>query len=89
MEGRVPTFLLNFDGISSAELSVRLAERGFGVWSGDNYYALGLHERIDWGDALRVGLTHYNTLEEVDRFNEVLAELVSSYRGSPSKADDA
>jgi selenocysteine lyase/cysteine desulfurase len=48
-----------------------------------------LHERIDWGDALRVGLTHYNTLEEVDRFNEVLAELVSSYRGSPSKADDA
>lgn len=76
MDGRVPTFLLNFEGIPSAELSVRLADRGFGVWSGDSYYALGLHERIKWGDALRVGLAHYNTLEEVDQFNEVLAELV-------------
>jgi selenocysteine lyase/cysteine desulfurase len=76
MDGRVPTFLLNFEGLSSAELSVRLSERGFGVWSGDSFYALGLQERIKWGDALRVGLTHYNTLDEVDRFNEVLTELV-------------
>ncbi|MHB1502206.1 MAG: aminotransferase class V-fold PLP-dependent enzyme, partial [Candidatus Dormibacteria bacterium] len=84
MDGRVPTFLLNFPGIPSGDLSVGLAGRGFGVWSGDNYYALGLYESINWGDALRVGLAHYNTPAEVDQFNEVLAELVGAHRGGAS-----
>jgi cysteine desulfurase family protein (TIGR01976 family) len=77
MAGRVPTFLVNFPGVSSAELSVALADRGFGVWSGDNYYAPGLYERVAWGEALRIGLAHYNSLDEVDRFNETLATLVA------------
>jgi selenocysteine lyase/cysteine desulfurase len=47
------------------------------VWSADNYYAPGLYERIAWGEALRVGLAHYNTLDEIDRFNSTLAELVA------------
>ena len=80
--GRVPTFLVSFPGVPSAELSVALAERGFGVWSADNYYALGLYERIAWGEALRIGLAHYNTLDEVDRLNETLAELVAERSGS-------
>ena len=75
--GRVPTFLINFPGVSSGALSAALAERGFGVWSGDSYYAPGLHERVAWGEALRIGLAHYNTLDEVDRFNETLAALVA------------
>jgi cysteine desulfurase family protein (TIGR01976 family) len=78
--GRVPTFLMNFPGIDSGLLSRELALLGFGVWSGDNYYAPGLFERIAWGDALRVGLAHYNTLAEVDRFTRVLAELVSRHQ---------
>jgi len=82
MTGRVPTFLVNFPGVSSAALSASLAERGFGVWSGDSYYAPGLHERVAWGEALRIGLAHYNTLDEVDRFNETLASLVASRAGS-------
>jgi cysteine desulfurase family protein (TIGR01976 family) len=80
MAGRVPTFLINFPGIESSKLSLELAELGFGVWSGGNYYALGLHERIGWGEALRVGLVHYNTLDEIDRFNETLTRLVSRNR---------
>jgi cysteine desulfurase family protein (TIGR01976 family) len=80
MEGRVPTFLVNFDGVSSDELSAALAERGFGVWSHGHYYALGLHERIGWGEALRIGLCHYNTLEEVDHLAETLGELVTALR---------
>jgi selenocysteine lyase/cysteine desulfurase len=78
MDGRVPTFLLNFPGVSSAGLSAALAQRGFGVWSAGDYYALGLHERIGWGEALRVGLAHYNTPGEVDRFTQALAELTGS-----------
>jgi cysteine desulfurase family protein (TIGR01976 family) len=77
MAGRIPTFLINFPGVSSAALSVSLADRGFGVWSADNYYAPGLYERIAWGEALRIGLAHYNTLDEIDRFNETLATLVA------------
>jgi cysteine desulfurase family protein (TIGR01976 family) len=76
MAGRVAVFLMNFAGRSSAALSKELADRGFGVWSHDTYYTLGLHERIGWGEALRVGLAHYNTLDEVDRFAEALASLV-------------
>jgi cysteine desulfurase family protein (TIGR01976 family) len=77
MSGRVPTFLVNFPGVSSAALSEGLAERGFGVWSGTHYWALSMHERIGWGDALRIGLAHYNTLAEIDRFNETLASLLA------------
>jgi cysteine desulfurase family protein (TIGR01976 family) len=80
MDGRVPTFLLNFPGISSAAVSEGLAERGFGVWSGQNYYAPGLYERVAWGDALRVGLAHYNTLAEVDRFTAELSALARELR---------
>jgi cysteine desulfurase family protein (TIGR01976 family) len=75
MDGRVPTFLLNFPGVPSAGLSQALADRGIGVWSAGDYYAPGLYERIGWGDALRVGLAHYNTPAEVDRLNEALADL--------------
>ena len=78
MDGRVPTFLLNFPGFSSAALSEALAGRGIGVWSAGDYYAPGLHERIGWGEALRVGLAHYNTPGEVDRLNQALAELTGS-----------
>jgi selenocysteine lyase/cysteine desulfurase len=77
--GRVPTFLINFPGVPSAVLSTALAERGFGVWSGESYYAPGLYERVAWGEALRIGLSHYNTLDEVDGFNEVLASLVAEH----------
>jgi cysteine desulfurase family protein (TIGR01976 family) len=79
MEGRVPTFLFNFPGVPSAKLSEELAGLGFGVWSHGSYYALGLHDRIGWGEALRVGLAHYNTLDEIDRFNEALATLVATH----------
>src|SRR5215475_10143515 len=85
MAGRVPTFLINFPGISSAWLSEQLAEHGFGVWSHGSYYALGLHERIGWGEALRIGLAHYNTMEEIDRFNEILAALVAKHRATSSR----
>jgi len=76
MAGRVPTFLINFPGISSETISTKLAGLGFGIWHGGNYYAPGLHERIAWGEALRIGLAHYNTLDEIDRFNDALASVV-------------
>ena len=76
LEGRVPTFLLNVDGMPAAEVATTMAERGYGVWAHDNWYSLGLRERLPYPDsAIRVGLIHYNTPDEIDRFNAALAQL--------------
>jgi cysteine desulfurase family protein (TIGR01976 family) len=76
MTGRVPTFAFTVDGLPSGEVASRLGERGFAVWHG-NYYALEIMKRLglENGGAVRVGLVHYNTLDEVDRLLEELARL--------------
>jgi cysteine desulfurase family protein (TIGR01976 family) len=76
MEGRVPTFLLNVDGVPAAEVATTMAERGYGVWAHDNWYSLGLREKLPYPqDAVRVGFIHYNTADEVDGFVSELAKL--------------
>lgn len=65
---RTPTFAVRIDGHPPLELATKLGERGFFTWDG-NYYALNLTERLDvekTGGFLRIGLVHYNTMEEVD-----------------------
>ena len=65
-------------GTYPSELSSKLGERGFFTWDG-NYYALNLAERLDVqkdGGWLRVGLVHYNTVEEVERLLAALREIV-------------
>jgi selenocysteine lyase/cysteine desulfurase len=71
MADRVPTFLVNVDGVPADRLAHRLADRGIGVWYADNWYCVALADRLP-PQSLRVGLIHYNTAEEVDR---LLAEL--------------
>ncbi len=71
MEGRVPTFLLNVEGVGAEDAARALAERGIGVWYSDNWYCVGLEDRLP-PQSLRAGFAHYNTVEEVDR---LLAEL--------------
>ena len=59
-------------------LATKLGERGFFTWDG-NYYALNLTERLNVessGGFLRIGLAHYNTLEEVERLLVALIEVV-------------
>src|ERR671935_908061 len=76
MEGRLPTFLLNVDGVPAAEVATTLAARGYGVWAHDNWYSLGLRERLPYPqDAVRVGLIHYNTVEEIDALVSELGRL--------------
>jgi selenocysteine lyase/cysteine desulfurase len=76
MEGRVPTFLLNVDGVPAAEVATTLAERGYGVWAHDSWYSVGLREKLPYPqDAVRVGFIHYNTVEEVDGFVAELGSL--------------
>jgi cysteine desulfurase family protein (TIGR01976 family) len=71
---RVPTFLLNVDGVDAKTAAHALAERGIGVWHADNWYCVALAHRLP-PQSLRVGLIHYNTPAEVDRLLEALAAL--------------
>jgi cysteine desulfurase family protein (TIGR01976 family) len=72
MEGRVPTFALTVAGKSPAETAKTLSRRGIFVWHGD-YYAVEVMRRLGLDDgAVRVGIVHYNTADEVDR---LLVEL--------------
>jgi cysteine desulfurase family protein (TIGR01976 family) len=75
MAGRVPTFAFTVDGRRPREVAERLAERDLAVWDG-NYYALEIMRRLGLDEgAVRVGIVHYNTAEEVDRLLEALADL--------------
>ena len=73
MAGRVATFAFNVEGLSSHEVSTRLGEAGYAVWDGD-YYAVEVMKRLglEDGGAVRAGIVHYNTADEVDG---LLAEL--------------
>ncbi|MEA2197978.1 MAG: hypothetical protein QOJ25_2029 [Solirubrobacteraceae bacterium] len=73
MEGRVPTFLINVEGVPARRVAQHMADRGIGVWAHDSWYSLGLYRRLGYEDqAVRLGCIHYNTADEVDR---LVAEL--------------
>jgi len=77
IEQRCPTVAVRIAGQTPLELATKLGERGFFTWDG-NYYALNLTERLDVekdGGFLRIGLAHYNTADEVQRFLTALREI--------------
>ena len=77
-ENRCATFVVRIAGHTPLELATKLGERGFFTWDG-NYYALNLTEQLDverLGGFLRIGLAHYNTMEEVERLLAALREIV-------------
>ena len=72
MEGRVPTFAFTVAGRTPAAVAALLGERRIAVWHG-NYYAVEIMKRLGLADgAVRIGIVHYNTADEVDR---LLGEL--------------
>jgi cysteine desulfurase family protein (TIGR01976 family) len=68
MTGRVPTFVVNVEGVPAAQVAAHLATQQIGVWAHDTWYSLDLYKRLGYEqDAVRIGFIHYNTTEEVDR----------------------
>ncbi len=76
MEGRVATFAFNVDGVPTEAAATRLGDAGYAVWHGD-YYALEVMKRLRLEDtgAVRAGIVHYNTAEEVDGLLATIAAL--------------
>jgi cysteine desulfurase family protein (TIGR01976 family) len=78
-EERCPTVSLRVGNHHPTTVAAYLGERGIFTWDG-NYYALNLTERLgveSLGGLLRIGLVHYNTMDEVERLLSALREFVS------------
>ncbi len=79
MEGRVPTFCFSVAGHTARSAAEHLATRDVAVWWG-NYYALETMRQLGLDEvdgAVRAGIVHYNTADEVDRLLAGLAELLA------------
>jgi len=72
---RLPTISFTHNSMSPDELTANLAERGLFLWQG-NHYASELCEALGQPEgAVRAGIVHYNTLDEVNRLAAALREL--------------
>jgi selenocysteine lyase/cysteine desulfurase len=77
LEERVPTAAFTMMGKSPRQVAEQLDEANIYVWDG-NYYALEVTTRLGLegsGGMVRVGPVHYNTVEEIKKFGEALANL--------------
>lgn len=71
---RTPTFALTFKRHAPEQVARRLGRHNICVGSG-HFYAQGLIQRLnlqDSGGVLRIGMMHYNTLQEIDTLFELL-----------------
>jgi cysteine desulfurase family protein (TIGR01976 family) len=76
---RCSTLSLRIGTHHPTAIATFLGERGIFTWDG-NYYALNLSERLgveSQGGMLRIGLVHYNTMDEVERLLAALREFVA------------
>ena len=74
---RTPTLCFNLPGASPDKVTEKLAEQNIGVRDG-HMYSPRLMKRLGLAKesgAVRASLVHYNTLAEVKRFGNMLAEM--------------
>ena len=74
---RVPTVSFTLEGKDPEKVADAIGKQGFYVWNGHNY-ALAIVERLgllDAGGMIRVGPVHYNTIDEIERFGNVLRQV--------------
>jgi cysteine desulfurase family protein (TIGR01976 family) len=81
MKERVPTFCFNIAKLSPQMIVEEMAERDIGIRDG-HMYAPRLMNRLglsmDSG-AIRASLVHYNTLDEIRRFETALREIIARH----------
>ena len=77
---RTPTAALTLNGHAPRAIADKLGRDGIAVWDGD-FYATGLIKRLglaESGGVVRIGLTHYNTAQEVDRVVASIARVTEA-----------
>lgn len=79
---RLPVFSFNIEGIETDVLGYALNDAGVEARTG-NYLAINLMKRLAapfGGSALRISLVHYNTVEEIDRFFNILSNVIEQLK---------
>lgn len=74
---RVPTVSFTLEGKDPEKVADAIGRENIYVWNGHNY-ALAIVERLgllEAGGMIRVGPVHYNTLDELTKFGEVLRKV--------------
>jgi cysteine desulfurase family protein (TIGR01976 family) len=76
---RVSTVSFISDTVSAQELARALASSGIQVWDGHNY-ALEIYSKLGLLEVggVRIGPVHYNSMEEIDRVLERIAEVIGA-----------
>jgi cysteine desulfurase family protein (TIGR01976 family) len=77
LEERVATYAFRVKDLHPRKVAEQLGRQGIYVWDG-NYYAINVTERLgleDSGGMVRVGATHYNTIDEVRRLEAALLKI--------------
>lgn len=78
LDERVPTVSFTLEGRDPEQIADAIGKQNIYVWNGHNY-ALAIVERLgllEAGGMVRVGPVHYNTVDEIERFGEVLKSIV-------------
>jgi len=81
---RVPTISFVVEGVQSEAVVRRIDEHGIGIRFGD-FYARHLIETLGLaahGGVIRVSIAHYNTVDEMHRLVEHLAQAITDLRQS-------
>ena len=76
-KSRMATVSIRKEGTTPQQLAAALAAENIFAWDG-NCYALGLSEALgveESGGLLRLGLVHYNTLDEIDQCLRVIEQV--------------
>ncbi len=75
---RGATVAFTLEGRKPRDIAAALAGKNIYCWSG-NYYALRLMERLglEPDGAVRIGLVHYNTVDEIDALIASLKEIMA------------
>ena len=77
LDQRAPTVSFTLAGMEPRAVAEALGREGIYVWDG-NYYAPAVTERLGLegsGGMVRVGLAHYNTRQEIERFGSALRRI--------------
>ncbi|USG66888.1 cysteine desulfurase-like protein [Brevibacillus ruminantium] len=80
---RAPTVSFTVKGIHTDEVAKALGEQGLFVWGG-HFYAMRVVESLgleEAGGLVRVGISLYNTREEIDRLVDCLQALINKAEG--------
>jgi selenocysteine lyase/cysteine desulfurase len=80
LAGRVPTICFTIPGITPQEVAAEMGKRRIGIRDG-HMFAPRLMKRLGLSmetGAIRVSLVHYNKVEEIERFDKELGEVLAN-----------